>query len=149
MKKFLQTRNDGGLILRRRGSQLQRNGFTLIELMIVIMIILILIGMAVGRYDKSVIRAREATLAHNLQTIREAIENYTLDKQSAPQSLDDLVQAGYLREVPTDPITQQKDWQPKYGNTVLSPDQVSTGIEDVHSNSDKSSPFDSTPYNQW
>src|SRR5215469_14290836 len=67
MKKFLQTRNDGGLILRRRGSQLQRNGFTLIELMIVIMIILILIGMAVGRYDKSVIRAREATLAHNLQ----------------------------------------------------------------------------------
>ena len=148
MKKFLQTWNDS-LILRRRQSQSRRNGFTLIELMIVIMIILILIGMAVGRYDKSVLRAREATLAHNLQIIREAIENYTLDKQSAPQSLDDLVQAGYLREVPTDPITQQKDWQPKYGNTVLSPDQVSTGIEDVHSNSDKSSPFDSTPYNQW
>jgi general secretion pathway protein G len=148
MKKFLQTRNNG-LILRRRQSRSRRNGFTLIELMIVIMIILILIGMAVGRYDKSVLRAREATLAHNLQIIREAIENYTLDKQSAPQSLDDLVQAGYLREVPTDPITQQKDWQPKYGNTVLSPDQVSTGIEDVHSNSDKSSPFDSTPYNQW
>ena len=74
MKKFLQNRNDG-LVLRRRGSQSRRNGFTLIELMIVIMIILILIGMAVGRYDKSVLRAREATLAHNLQIIREAIEN--------------------------------------------------------------------------
>jgi general secretion pathway protein G len=134
---------------RRRGGLLGQKGFTLIELMIVITIILILVGMAVGRYEKSVQKSRESVLAHNLQVIREAIDNYTLDKQSAPQSLDDLVQAGYLRAVPIDPMTKQKDWQPKFGNTVLTPDQTTTGIEDVHSNSDKSSPFDETPYNQW
>jgi general secretion pathway protein G len=132
----------------RRRSLLQR-GFTLIELMIVITIILILVGMAAQRYEKSIIRARESVLAHNLQVIRGAIENYTLDKQNAPQSLDDLVQAGYLREIPVDPMTQQKDWQTKFGSTVLTPDQVSTGIEDIHSNSDKNSPFDQTPYSQW
>jgi general secretion pathway protein G len=134
---------------QKRGNSLRQRGFTLIELMIVITIILILVGMAVGRYDKSVLRSRESVLAHNLQVIREAIENYTLDKQNAPQSLEDLVQAGYLRDIPTDPMTQQKDWQTKFGNTVMTPDQVSVGIEDVHSNSDRTSPFDQTPYNQW
>jgi general secretion pathway protein G len=148
MKTLSPTRSDRQAPGSRKNRVFEK-GFTLIELMIVITIILILIGMAAGRYDKSVTRAREATLAHNLQTIREAVENYTLDKQNAPQSLDDLVQGGYLRDVPVDPITQQKDWQPKYGDTVLSPDQVSVGIEDVHSNSDKTSPFDGTPYNQW
>jgi general secretion pathway protein G len=137
------------LTARRCRASLRQRGFTLIELMIVITIILILVGMAVGRYDKSVLRSRESVLAHNLQVIREAIENYTLDKQNAPQSLDDLVQAGYLRDIPTDPMTQQKDWQTKFGNTVMTPDQVSVGIEDVHSNSDRTSPFDQTPYNQW
>jgi general secretion pathway protein G len=148
MKNLLTTRKNG-VAFQRRGNSLLQRGFTLIELMIVITIILILVGMAVGRYDKSVLRSRESVLAHNLQVIREAIENYTLDKQNAPQSLEDLVQGGYLREIPTDPITQQKDWQTKFGSTVLTADQVSTGIEDVHSNSDKTSPFDQTPYNQW
>ena len=124
-------------------------GFTLIELMIVIAIILILIGMAVGRYDKSVVKSREAVLAHNLQIVRQAIDNYTLDKQNAPQSLDDLVQSGYLRDIPVDPMTQQKDWQTKFGDTVLTPDQVTVGIEDVHSNSERTSPFDGTAYNTW
>jgi general secretion pathway protein G len=131
-----------------RGGRRGPKGFTIIELMIVITIILILVGMAVGRYEKSVLRSREAVLAHNLHVLRDAIDNYTLDKQSAPQSLDDLVQAGYLREVPTDPMTRQKDWQTKFGNTVLTPDQTSVGIEDVHSNSDQSG-TDGTPYNQW
>ncbi len=124
-------------------------GFTLIELMIVITIILILIGMATGRYDKSVLKANEAVLHHNLQTIRTSIDNYTLDKQAAPQSLEDLVQAGYLRSVPTDPMTRAKDWVPQYDSVVLSPDQSSTGMVDVHSNSPRVSPFETTPYNEW
>ena len=133
----------------KRRSRLAAAGFTLIELMIVITIILILIGMAVGRYDRSVQKANEAVLKNNLQTIRTSIDNYTLDKQAAPQSLDDLVQSGYLRAVPTDPMTRAKDWVPQYDSVVLSPDQSSTGMVDVHSNSNRASPFDNTPYNEW
>ncbi len=135
--------------LRKRRSVLFEAGFTLIELMIVITIILILIGMAAQRYEKSVQRANEAVLKHNLQTIRTSIDNYTLDKQAAPQSIEDLVQAGYLRAVPTDPITRAKDWVPQYDSVVLSPDQSSTGMVDVHSNSSRVSPFENTPYNEW
>src|SRR5215469_9704582 len=100
------------------------HGFTLIELMIVITIILILIGIAAPRYDKSVTRAKEAKLHNDLQVMREAIDNYTLDKEAAPQSLDDLVQGGYLRAIPVDPMTREHDWQTKFGDTVLSPDQT-------------------------
>src|SRR5258708_12756605 len=77
--------------------------------MIVITIILILIGIAAGRYEKSVMRAREATLKQDLQSMRQSIDNYTLDKQSAPQSLVDLVQAGYLRNDSQDPMTMTAD----------------------------------------
>src|ERR1700719_3177314 len=80
-------------------------GFTLIELMIVITIIFILIGMAAWRYDRSVIRAREDTLKQDLQVMRQAIDNYTLDKQSAPQSIEALQEAGYLRVGPSDTMT--------------------------------------------
>ncbi len=139
----------GRSALRKRRGALQAGGFTLIELMIVITIILILIGMAVGRYDRSVQKANEAVLRHDLQTIRTSIDNYTLDKQAAPQSLEDLVQAGYLRSVPTDPMTRAKDWVPQYDSVVLSPEQTSTGMVDVHSNSPRVSPFESTPYNEW
>src|SRR5258708_3242794 len=90
--------------LRRRHGVLLEAGFTLIELMIVITIILILIGIAAGRYEKSVMRAREATLKQDLQAMRQSIDNYTLDKQAAPQSLDDLVQAGDLCMGPKDPL---------------------------------------------
>ena len=135
--------------LRRRHGALLETGFTLIELMIVITIILILIGIAAGRYEKSVMRAREATLKQDLQAMRQSIDNYTLDKQAAPQSLDDLVQAGYLRMVPKDPMTGAADWAQQYDSVVLSPDQSSTGLVDVHSNSSKVSPFESTPYNEW
>ena len=139
----------GGLLLRKRSGVRLDAGFTLIELMIVVTIVLILIGIAAGRYDKSVQRANEAVLKHNLQTIRTSIDNYTLDKQAAPQSLEDLVQAGYLHAVPTDPITRAKDWVPQYDTVVLSPDQSSTGMVDVHSNSPRVSPFENTPYNEW
>jgi general secretion pathway protein G len=127
----------------------REQGFTLIELMIVITIILILIGMGASRYDRSVQRAREARLHQDLSAMRQAIDNYTLDKEAAPQSLEDLVQAGYLRGVPVDVMTQQKDWQTTFGDTLLSPDQVSGGIQDVHSNSAQVSQFEGTAYNTW
>lgn len=123
-------------------------GFTLIELMVVIMIILILVGMAAQSYQKSVLRAREATMKQDLTVMRQSIDNYTLDKQAAPQSLDDLVQAGYLRQIPVDPITQAKDWVPQYDSVVLSPDQSSTGMVDVHSNATGPS-SNGTPYSEW
>ena len=125
-----------------------RRGFTLIEMMIVISIILILIGMAAGMYQKSIQRAREAVLKKDLQTMREAIDNYTLDKQQAPQSLQDLVDGQYLRQIPTDPVSQQPDWVLHYGDTVLSPDQTGSGVDDVHSGSDQAG-SDGTPYNTW
>jgi len=134
----------------RRSGGLVR-GFTLLELMIVIAIITILVGIAAGAYVKSVQRAKEATLKSDLSVMRQAIDHYTLDKEAAPQSLDDLVnpQSQYLREIPKDPITDAKDWHVDFGDTVMSQDQTTTGIVDVHSNSDKTSPFDGTPYNTW
>ncbi len=130
---------------------LAERGFTLIELMIVVSIIMILIGIAAGMYQRSVVRAKEATLRSDLSVMRQAIDHYTLDKEAAPQALEDLVnpQSQYLREVPTDPMTNAKDWRVEFGDTVLSPDQSATGIVDVHSNSDKVSTFDGTPYNTW
>jgi general secretion pathway protein G len=129
----------------RKGS----HGFTMIEMMFVIFIILVLIAMAGGRYEKSVIRAREAVLKQDLQTMRNAIQQYTLDKAAGPQSLDDLVSAGYLREIPTDPITRGREWHSDFDNVLLSTDQASPGITDVHSISDSASPFENTPYSSW
>jgi general secretion pathway protein G len=133
-----------------RGRRIGRagRGFTLIELMIVMMIISILIGMAAVFYDKTVKHARESVLHQDLQTMRQAIDNYTLDKQQAPQSLDDLVEAHYLREVPIDPVCQRKDWVTHIGDTVLSPDQTSTGVDDVHSGCEQNG-SDGTSYTTW
>ncbi len=125
-----------------------QRGFTLIEMLIVISIIFILMGMAAGMYSRSILHAREAVLKKDLQTMREAIDNYTLDKQQAPQSLQDLVDGHYLRQVPIDPVSQKDDWVPHYGDTVMSPDQTGTGIDDVHSGSDQVS-SDGTPYSSW
>ena len=126
----------------------RREGFTLIELMIVMTIILILIGIAAGNHQRSVLRSREAVLKQDLQEMRKAIDNFTMDKQAAPQSLDDLAPQ-YLHVIPVDPITNSKDWVPVVDSVVLTPDQASSGITDVHSSSDKVSPFENTPYNTW
>jgi general secretion pathway protein G len=128
-----------------RGSR----GFTMIEMIVVIAIILVLIGMAAGRYEKSIVRSREAVLKQDLATMRNAIQQYTLDKEAGPQSIDDLVSAGYLREVPTDPITRERDWHTNFDNVLLSTDQTAPGIDDVHSSSDAISPFENTPYSSW
>ncbi len=127
----------------------RKNGFTLLELMIVIAIIFILIGMAAGRYDRSVQRDRETALKTDLQTMRTAIDTYTLDKLAAPNSLDELVSQKYLRDVPVDPMTGQKDWNPQFEDVMLSPQQSGTGLTDVHSASQQVSPFDGTAYKDW
>jgi general secretion pathway protein G len=124
-------------------------GFTMIELMVVITILAILIGMAAVNYSRSIVNAREAVLKQDLQALRGAIQQYTLDKQRAPQSLDEIVSAGYLCEVPTDPITKQKDWHVDFDDTFLSAEQTSSGLSDVHSNSESVSPNDGSAYNTW
>ncbi len=131
---------------RRRGAS---GGFTLLELMIVMAIILILATLGAGRYEQSIVRAHEAALKHDLFVMRNAIQQYTLDKEAAPTSLDDLVSSGYLREIPRDPITRQKDWNTSSDDLLASPDQLTTGITDVHSSSDTLSPFENTPYSTW
>lgn len=140
--------NRGCLRQRAKPGRQVTRGFTLIELMIVMMIISILIGMAAIIYDKTIKRARESVLKQDLQTMRQAIDNYTLDKQQAPQSLDDLVEGHYLREVPIDPVCRQKDWVVHIGDTVLSPDQTSTGVDDVHSGCEQNG-SDGTSYTTW
>jgi general secretion pathway protein G len=136
---------------RRNRSGASDKGFTLIELMIVLSIIMILIGIAAAAYQRSIARSREAVLKTDLRVMRDAIDHYTEDKEAAPQSLEDLTnpQSQYLREIPTDPMTRAKDWHVDFGDTVMTPDQATTGIVDVHSSSDKVSPFEGTPYNTW
>jgi len=139
-------RRRGTLSLRRASAA----GFTLLEMLIVIMIVLILAGIAVGRYEKSVLRAKEATLKQDLFVMRQAIQQYTLDKQAAPGSLDDLVSAKYISGIPVDPIARSKDWVPVTDDTiVLSPEQTSSGLIDVKSSSGETSPLEGTPYNTW
>jgi general secretion pathway protein G len=124
-------------------------GFSLLEMMIVITIILILAGIAAARYERSVLRAKEATLKQDLFVMRNAIQQYTLDKEAGPASLDDLVSGKYLSGIPTDPITRSKDWHVDFDQVLLDPLQTSPGVTDVHSSSDQVSPFENTPYNTW
>lgn len=136
------------MVLARGSCARSARGFTLIELMIVLSIIVILVGIAVGSYSQSVRRAREAVLKTDLQTMRQAIDNYTMDKQQAPQSLDDLVSAHYMREIPIDPVCQAMDWNPHFGDTVLSPEQTTVGLDDVFSGCDQTG-SNGAQYTTW
>ena len=134
---------------RDRGSLARDDrGFTLLELMVVASIIVVLAAIAVGRYDRTVIKAHEVVLKQDLRDMRKAINDYTLDKEAAPNSLDDLV-PNYIRDVPKDPMTGAKDWNSSNCDTLLSPEQVAGGLCDVNSSSQKVSPFDGTPYSSW
>jgi len=128
---------------------LRAAGFTLLELLIVITMIMILAGIAIGQYQKSVLRSREAVLKQDLFVMRGAIQQYTLDKEAAPTSLDDLVQSKYMGAVPIDPITRNKDWHLDFEDVLLSPTQTSSGLTDVHSSSNAVSPFENTSYDTW
>jgi general secretion pathway protein G len=125
-----------------------QHGFTLIELMIVLTIIATLISIAIPNYQQSLRRSKETVLRANLQTLRQMIQQYTLDKQAAPNSLEDLVGAGYLRELPQDITGTTTSWQLIYCEEFLSPEQADSGLCDVKSGSSLVS-TDGTPYNTW
>lgn len=124
-------------------------GFTLIELMIVISLLLILMAIAVPIYQQSILRAKESVLKQDLFTMRQVIDQYTLDKQKAPQSLEDLVSAGYMKKLPMDPFTGRVDsWVPVQDDSVEDPNQSEPGISDVHSGSNQVG-SDGRPYSDW
>jgi general secretion pathway protein G len=134
-------------MVRRRTKR--SRGFTLIELMIVMSILLILITIAIPIYNQSILRARESVLRQDLFTMRQVIDQYTLDKQKAPQSLEDLVSAGYLKVIPNDPFTGRNDtWQSVQEDVTLDPSVTEPGISDVHSGSNVVG-SDGTTYSSW
>ena len=121
----------------------------MLELMIVITIIAILGAIAIPMYRSVVLTAKETVLKDNLREIRRVIDQFTADKKKAPQSLQDLVDAGYFRELPHDPITGSNGtWQVVNDTSVASPDQTESGIIDLHSGSTAIS-SEGTPYSTW
>ncbi len=136
------------LMMTSTGSKRDR-GFTLIELMIVISLILILVSISIPVYNTSILRAKESVLKQDLFQMRSLISQYTLDKQKAPQSLDDLVQAGYIKQIPTDPMTgSNSSWTVDQEDSLMSVDQQDPGISDVHSGASQIS-TDGTAYSTW
>ncbi len=127
----------------------RNRGFTLIELMIVISMILILVSISIPAYNQSIMRAKESVLKQDLFQLRSLISQYTLDKQKAPQGLDDLVSAGYIKQIPVDPMTGSNgSWTVEQEDSLMSVDQQDPGISDVHSGATQVS-SDGTAYSSW
>ena len=126
-----------------------RRGFTLIEMMIVMAIIVILIAVAVPFYQKAITRAKESVLHNNLMAMRNAIDEYSFDKQKAPATLQDLVKDGYLRDVPKDPIAQTSDWKTIIEDAGQAVNSAEPGIFDIRSTSSKISSDGTTHYSDW
>src|ERR1700692_2455915 len=137
-----------GLVMARKRRTGRSAGFTLLEMMIVMIIMGILISIALPIYNTSLLRSREAVLRQDLFTLRSLISQYTLDKQKAPQSLDDLVQGGYLKVIPKDPMTNEPNWEVVQDDVLMSVDQQDPGINDVHSASGATA-TDGTAYSRW
>lgn len=132
-----------------RARNRRAGGFTLIELMIVMAIIAILATIAIPSYINAVRHAKEAVLKEDLHTMRSAIDSYTVDKGKAPQSLDDLVQTGYLKEIPVDPVTGRSDtWEVSQSDNFIDIDQTQGGIDNVHSGA-QAVATDGSSYNTW
>ncbi len=134
--------------MARRVKTGRRAGFTLLEMMIVIVIMGILMSIALPIYNQSLLKSREAVLRQDLFTLRSLISQYTLDKQKAPQSLDDLVQGGYIKIIPRDPMTNEANWEVVQEDILLTVDQQDPGISDVHSASSAIA-TDGTAYSSW
>ena len=118
-------------------------------MMIVMAIIVILISIAIPFYQKALIRAKESVLHNNLAAMRNTIDEYTYDKQKAPQSLQDLVSGGYLRAVPKDPITNSTDsWRIIMEDAGQAVNPTEPGIFDVRSGAIGKSQ-EGTPYSDW
>jgi len=120
----------------------------MIEMVIVISIVLVLLALALPMYNQSIIRSREATFRHNLHTLNKLIDQYSLDKKKAPQSLDDLVQAGYLKRIPNDITGKPDTWKadPEDPQNCMNPNEC--GIGGVHSGSDATA-IDGSAYSSW
>ncbi|HEY0162200.1 MAG TPA: prepilin-type N-terminal cleavage/methylation domain-containing protein [Edaphobacter sp.] len=135
--------------LTKNHARYREGGFTLIELMIVMIIIGLLAAIAIPMYVQSVRHAKEAVLREDLHTLRSAIDSYTVDKQKAPQTLEDLVEAGYIKAMPKDPFTNRTDtWVPAQDDTFQSLDQTEAGINDVHSGAQEQA-ADGSSYASW
>lgn len=127
----------------------KERGFTLIEMIIVISIIMILTGIAVPIYRTHLLHAREAVLKEDLYTMRNAIDQYTMDKNKAPQDLGEMVTAGYMARIPVDPMTNSAEtWQTIQEDFQLSVDQQAIGLTDVHSGSNQIG-SDGAAYSTW
>jgi len=133
------------------GAGTSSGGFTLLELMIVLVVMLIVASMAVPAYNRAIIRAREAVLRDDLATMRRVIDEFTVDKQHPPQSLQDLVDTGYMRGgVPVDPFTQSSDtWQVDIEEVPMGSDTPESGVVDVHSGANDTALDGTTTYNTW
>jgi general secretion pathway protein G len=142
-------KGSASLPIKQKPHHEAEQGFTLLELMIVMVVIGLLAAIAIPAYTSNIRNAKEAVLKEDLHTMRQAIDSYTVDKAKAPQSLDDLVQAGYLKSMPVDPFTHRSDtWLPVQEDTNISLDQTETGIDDVHSGAQQTA-SDGTSYNTW
>jgi general secretion pathway protein G len=127
----------------------RESGFTLVELMVVMLIIGVLAAIAIPSFISSIRNAKEAVLKEDLHVLRNAIDSYTMDKNKAPQSLDELVQTGYLKTIPKDPMTHSSEtWVTATDDTLQSIDQTDPGVNDVHSGSEEAS-SDGQPYSTW
>ena len=129
------------------GKKLRTAGFTLLELMIVISIIIILASITLPQYQKTIMATRETVLKNDLRTMRSLIDQFAADKGRLPQSLDEVVSEGYMREVPVDPFTGQKDWALTTGEDPNS-SEGAQGVTDVHSASADTS-TEGTAYSEW
>ena len=136
-------------MLQRLSHRKRDGGFTLVELMVVMLIIAVLAAVAIPSFVAAIRTAREAALKEDLHVMRTAIQSYTMDKNKAPQSLDDLVQSGYLKAIPIDPMTHSTDtWVTDSDDTYSDVDETEPGINDVHSGSDQVG-SDGQPYSSW